>query len=151
MAKPVPTWSAVVDKEGVLHLDSIALFRRYCGTLKDKAVTVTVKKAARPKSRSQLGYLFGIVYPVIAEEIGYKEYEVEQVHDALMRELRGLLPEPNPLQLRVSLSTFSHEEVSAYIEDVRHYAVTELGIVTPDADKVEVPTERRKSPRSAAA
>ena len=135
MSKPVPVWSGVVDGEGKLRLDSTALFRRFCGSLKNQAVQLVVKKMARPKSRSQLGYLFGVVYPVIAEDLGYRDYEVEQVHDALVRKLRGLQPEPNPLELRVSLATMSHEEVSAYIEDVRHFAVTELGIVTPDADK----------------
>lgn len=148
MAKPIPTWGATIDRDGKLHMDAISLFRRYCGTLKNQAVTVTVKKLARSKSRSQLGYLFGVVYPVIADELGYREYEVEQVHDALMRELRGLQPEPNPLQLRVSLSAMPHEEVSAYIEDVRAYALDSLGIVTPDAGRVEIPEVTRK--RSAA-
>jgi hypothetical protein len=143
--KPVPIWTGTVDPDGTLRLDSIALFRRFCGSLKNKAVQVVVKVQGRSKSRSQLGYLFGVVYPVIAEEVGYKQYEVEQVHDALMRKLRGLQPEPNPLQLRVSLATMEHEEVSAYIEDVRHFALTELGIVTPDAEKVEIPKERRRA------
>jgi hypothetical protein len=151
MGKPTPLWSGAIDAEGTLHLDSIALFRRFCSSLKNQAVQVTVKKLARPKSRSQGGYLWGVLYPVIAEELGYREYEAEQVHDALMRKLRGLQPDPNPLGLRVSLATMSHEEVSAYIEDVRHFALTELGIVTPDAEKVEIPKERRKSPRTAAA
>lgn len=127
-----------------MHLDSIALFRRFCSTLKNQVVSVVVKKRTRPKSHNQLGYLFGVIYPVIADEMGYREYEVEQVHDALMRELRGLQPEPNPLGLRVSLATMSHEEVKDYIEDVRHYALTELNVVTPDAEKVEIPAERRR-------
>ncbi len=137
MAKPIPTWAAVVTAEGVLKIDTRDLFHRYVRGLKGQAVTVTVRKATRSKSRSQLGYLFSVVYPVIAESLGYRGYEVEQVHDAIMRHLRGLQPAPNPLQLRVSLATMSHEQVSEYIEDVRHWAVTEHGIVTPDAEKAE--------------
>ena len=137
MAKTVPVWSAVIDAEGRLRLDAGTLFKAFCGRMKGKRVRLTVKPEASSKSRSQLGFLFGVVYPVIADELGYRDYEVEQVHDAIMRELRGLKPEPNPLQLRHSLAEMSHEEVSAYIEDVRHWAVTEYGIVTPDANKAE--------------
>jgi hypothetical protein len=151
VSKPTPIWTGTVDRDGVMRLDSIALFRRFCSSLKNQAVQVTVKKLARRKSKGQLGYLFGIVYPVIADEMGYRDYEIEQVHDAIIRHLRGLKPEPNPLQMRVSLAEMSHEEVSAYIEDCRHWALTEYGIVTPDAEKVEIPKERRKSPRTAAA
>lgn len=135
MARPIPVWTGVVDTDGKLRLDSRGLFLGYIKRLKNQAVQLVLKKRARPKSHSQLGFLWGVVYPVIAEDLGYADYELEALHDAIIRKLRGLKPEPNPLQIRVSLAEMSHEEVSAYIEDVRHFAVTELGIVTPDADR----------------
>lgn len=137
MAKPIPVFAGVIDAEGRLRLDARGLFDRYLRTLKQRAVSVTVKVAGRATSTNQRGYLFGVLYPVIAEEIGYREYEIDAVHDACMRRLRGLKPEPNPLQLRVSLRDFDHTQTSAYIEDLRHWALTEFGIVTPDADKAE--------------
>jgi hypothetical protein len=137
MSKPVPVWAGTIDRDGVLRLDSTALFRRFCTTLKNQAVQVTVKKLSRRKSQNQLGFIWGVCYPVIADELGYRSYEVEEVHDALMRRLRGLKPEPNPLQLRVSLREMTHEEVSAYIEDLRFFAVQEWGIVIPDPEKAE--------------
>lgn len=137
MTRIVPVFSGAVDTTGKLHLDERSLFMAHLGTLKNKPVQVTVKAQTRRKSHGQLGYLFGVVYPVIADELGYREYEVGQVHDAVMRHLRGLKPEPNPLKMRVSLAEMSHEDVSAYIEDVRHFVLTEHGIVTPDAGKVE--------------
>ena len=136
MSKPIPIWHAHIA-DGKLRLEADTLFRRYIQTLKDGPVQIVIKRLVRRKSHNQLGYLFGVVYPVIADEIGYREYEVEQVHDAIMRELRGLRPEPNPLKLRVSLAEMNHEQVSEYIEDVRHWAVTEYGIITPDAAKAE--------------
>lgn len=138
MSKPIPIFTGAVDMDGKLHLDARGLFTRYIATLKNKPVQLVLKVQSRMKSRSQLGYLWGVVYPVIADEFGYRDYEIDALHDAVMRELRGLKPEPNPLKLRVSLAEMSHEEVSAYIEDVRHWAVTHHGIVTPDAEKVEV-------------
>lgn len=135
MSQPIPVWRGVVDTDGKLQIDGLDLFRRYIARLKGQGVTLTLRKATRPKSRSQLGYLWGIVYPVIAESLGYKDYEIDALHDALMQKLCGLKPDPNPLNLRVSLATMSHEEVSGYIEDVRFFALTELNIVTPDAHK----------------
>ncbi len=137
MSAPIPVWSGVVDAHGALHLTSIDLFRGWLRRLKGRPVRITVKLATRRKSSSQLGYLFGVLYPVIADELGYRHYEVEDVHDAIMRELRGLKPEPNPLKLRVSLADMSHEQVSEYIEDVRAWALDSYGIITPDADKAE--------------
>ncbi len=144
MAQPIPIWRGTVDMAGKLRLEADSLFRAYVKRLKNAPVTLVLKKAARPKSQSQLGYLFGVLYPVIADDLGYREYEIDAVHDACMRHLRGLRPDPNPLQLRVSLSEMPHDEVSAYIEDLRHWAVTEHGIITPDADKAEPAKPARK-------
>ena len=132
MSTHVPVWTGVV-KNGAVKLDAASLCRAYVRRLDGQPITMVIKKLTRKKSTSQLGYLFGAVYPVIAEELGYRQYEVEEVHDAVARELRGLKPEPNPLKLRWSLAEQDHEEVSRYIEDVRHWAVTNYGIVTPDA------------------
>lgn len=145
MAAPVPVWSGVVDGEGKLRIDSRGLFLGYLKRLANQPIVVTVKKLARPKSQNQTGYLFGVLYPVIANELGYRDYEVDEVHDAFMRKLRGLKPEPNPLQLRCSLRDMSHEQVSEYIEDLRHVAVTEFGIVTPDAEKAEARQARKRA------
>jgi hypothetical protein len=137
MSRPVPVWSGTVDPAGKLRIDARGLFLGHLKRLANKPVQVVVKVLSRPKSTNQLGYLYGVLYPVIADELGYREYESEEVHDACMRHLRGLKPEPNPLQLRESLRDKDHEYVSAYIGDLRHWALTEHGIVTPDADKAE--------------
>jgi hypothetical protein len=145
VAKPVPVFVGSVDEEGTLWLDARALFRGYLRSLKNKPVQLTVKVLQRKKSQSQLGYLWGAVYPVIAEHFGYCDYELEAMHDEIMRVLRGLKPEPNPLKIRVSLAEMSHEDVSAYITDVRHWALVEHGIVTPDADRVEFKERGKKA------
>ena len=149
MSKPVPVFTGVVTTDGVLKLDARSLFHAYVKRLANQPVQLVLKKLSRKKSTNQLGYLFGIVYPVLADELGYRGYEVEQVHDAVMRHLRGLKPEPNPLQLRVSLADMTHEEVSAYIEDVRYWALTDYGVVIPDAEKVDVPVTAQRTGKAA--
>lgn len=137
MAKPVPIFVGSVDETGKLWLEARGLFKGYLKSLKNKPVQIVVKALSRSKSRSQLGFLFGAIYPVIAEELGYTDYEIEALHDACMRELRGLQPDPNPLKLRVSLAAMTHEEVSAYISDLRFWVLDKFSIVTPDAERVE--------------
>lgn len=143
MAKPIPVWSGVVDATGKLHLDARGLFAAYVSRFKNQPVQLVLKKLARPKTHSQMGYLWGVLYPIIADELGYCDYEIDALHDACMRQLRGLKPDPNPLKLRESLREHDHAYTSDYISDLRHWAVSEYGIVTPDAGKVE--------PRKAAA
>ena len=137
MSAPTPVWQGVVTKDGTLKLDSRSLFAAYVKRLANQPVTLVLKKLSRRKSNQQLGYLWGVVYPVIADSLGYRGYETNEVHDAIVRELRGLKPDPNPLKLRWSLREQNHEATSEYISDVRHWAVTNFGIVTPDAGKAE--------------
>jgi hypothetical protein len=137
MAQPVPVWIGVVDKDGKLRLEARSLFEGYVKRLKNQPVQLVLKKLARRKSQSQLGYLFGVIYPILADHLGYMDYEIDAVHDACMRELRGLKPDPNPLQLRQSLKDMSHEEVSDYISDLRFWMLDKHGCVTPDAGKAE--------------
>jgi hypothetical protein len=144
MAKPIPKWTAVVAK-GVMTIEARDLFKGYVKRLKDGVYSLTLSPQARPKSHSQLGFLFGVIYPIAAEEFGYRDYEVESVHGACMVQLRGLRPEPNPLKLREGLSDKDHAYVSAYIEDLRHWLLTDHGIVTPDAEKVVIPERGKKA------
>jgi hypothetical protein len=90
-----------------------------------------------------LGYLWGVLYPVIGEACADTDYDASALHDALMRTLRGLKPEPNPLGLRETLGDKSHEYVSDYINDLRQWALHEYGIVTPDAGTVAIPRRGR--------
>lgn len=145
-ARIAPKWSGVVDKDGVLHLDAIGLFRAHCvKALKNHPVEVVVRKIGRPKSHSQLGYLFGVIYPLVGEEFGDTDFDVDAIHDACMRKLRGLKPDPNPLQMRETLRDKDHAYVSDYISDLRHWLLTEYSLVTPDAERVDVPEPRKKA------
>ena len=137
MSSPIPVFTGVVTPAGVLKLDARSLFAAYVKRLKNQPVTLVLKKLSRRKSTNQLGFLYGAVYPVIADSLGYRNYEIDDVHDAIVREIRGLKPEPNPLKLRWSLREQDHEATSEYISDVRHFALTNFGIVTPDANQVE--------------
>lgn len=145
MAQPIPIWSGVVSADGKLHLDARGLFASYIKKLANQPVQLVLKKLARPKSQSQLGYLWGVLYPIFAEYMGHLDYEMDAVHDACMREVLGLKEEPNPLKLRVSLKDLTHEQVSDYISDLRYWMLDKHGCVTPDAENAEPARTKRRA------
>jgi hypothetical protein len=154
-ARIAPKWSAVVKVDAEpctvcrrtnwLRVDSRELFTKYLRRLHGTAIELVIRKLARPKSQSQLGYLWGVIYPIAAEHFGYADFELDALHDGIMRQVVGLKPEPNPLQLRASLAEMSHEEVSDYISDVRFWLLTEHGCVTPDAGAVDAPVPLKRT------
>ena len=133
----MPVFHGVVTADGALKLDARALFTRYAKSLKNQPVTLTLKKATRVKSRSQLGYWWGVLIPILAEHFGYREHEYDAVHSAILERLRGLKPDPNPLHVRVSMADMTREQVSELIEDCRYWALTDHGVTTPDAGRAE--------------
>lgn len=136
-----PVFRGCVSDDGALLLDARGLFKTWLAKHAGKRVILRLEEQKPPKSHDQLGYLFGVLYPFMAREIcGYTDYEstrnevLDALHDACMRQLHRLRPDPNPLQLRESLREWDMGQVSRYIEDLRTWAVIEHGCVTPDAE-----------------
>ena len=117
---------------GRLVLDARPLFDAWLSTLEGERVTLTGAKEKRRRSLTQAAYLFGVVYPAIAEHCGYEAYEVDEVHDAVMRTLGYLRPEPNPLSLRQSLREMDSATQTDYIEQVRRWAAKSFGLDIAD-------------------
>lgn len=134
---PAPIWYAVVDDKGRLHAEAADLLRRYLLGFAGRAIQMVIRPRARVKSKGQLGYWHGVIIPILADHFGYRSWEHDAVHDAVMRHLRGEKPEPNPLHARVSMAEMTHAQVSELIEDARHWALTSHGVTIPDAEKVE--------------
>ena len=146
MSKPVPVFSGVVTTDGVVRLDARALFHRYVRTLANTPITLIVKKLTRQRTTSQNRWYWGCIVPLIAEHCGYQPYEHEALHDELVRKFLGLRPEPNPLGLRISTSDpeFTTADFAEYCDQVRIWAATDLGVVIPDPNTVEVPAAKRR-------
>lgn len=117
---------------GKLRLDARRRFDSWLATLEGQRVTLRLSKQGKHRSMTQAAYLFGVVYPAIAEHCGYEAYEVEEVHDAVMRTLGYMRPDPNPLGLRQSIRELDSAGQSAYIDQVRRWAATTFGLDIPD-------------------
>lgn len=104
---------------------------------KSKKYIVTVKEYKPARTLNQNSYLWGVVYKLIAQETGS---DSDTVHEDLKREfgyredrysiVNGCLIEDN---LR-STKTYDTLEMTNYINNIKNWAVTFLGVVIPDAN-----------------
>lgn len=120
-------------QDGLLKVDSAAEFSVALRRLNGKAVTVNVATVDRKHARTlpQNSYLWGVVYPLLAEETGY---DVEELHEACkFRFLRDRENEKDDLVRIKSTTDLTTTEFSEYVENVRRLAA-ELGVVIPDPE-----------------
>lgn len=88
-----------------------------------------------PKGRSSAAnrYLFGVVYAIIARELGYT---IEELHEALKAKFRGRPDETTGLVIARSTRVNS-DEFWRYVDEVRHWAHTFLGVYIPEPNETE--------------
>lgn len=117
---------------GKLQLKNPAKFKADLGNLKGN-VQVTVGKKERIRSLPQNAYYHGVVLKMIADEIG--ESDLWELHEALCLRFAPV-PAGNgkygkALLVRKHTSEMTTFEFEQYVEKVRLFAVSELGIVIP--------------------
>lgn len=127
--------AGVIDDEGRLQMHDLAGFRRAMQRFgRGLEVTVRVEEFRSRRSSQANRYYFGAVLREISEHTGY---EVDELHEYFKKKF-------NP----VTFSMGSDEEVIGgstrklntnqfyeYVERIRRFAETELGVSTPDPDR----------------
>ena len=99
----------------------------------DCDIRVIVERRKRNKSRKQLGYLFGVVYPEISQHTGHTITEL----DALMKHKflkQKVLWRGNELLVTNSKALLTSNELAEFITEVIREA-NDLGIEIPLPDK----------------
>ena len=135
MAKvPDRIWRGTVIKGNVV-LDDAAHYAGLARRLEGKEIELILRKLRRKRSLDQNSYLWGVVYAIFAEELGY---EVEELHLACReRFLRDRENEVAGLMKIGSTADLDTAQFTEYIEQVRRLAA-EMGCVIPDPMSVEV-------------
>lgn len=134
-----PAFGAEVAVQGgttVCLFDDVSTWRSYLRSLAGKRVRVTVVRETRGRTLPQNAWLFGVIYPLIADWSGHTP---EEIHMA-MKELHGvkrLLIMPHGQQMLATISTadYTTEEFSIYCERVRAWAAMQ-GLNIPDPGEV---------------
>lgn len=143
MSGVVPIWRGLVDGEGVLHLDvGNDRFRAHYGThFRGRRVEVLIREEGRQRSNDQNAWLWGVAYPVLAEELGYDKDEHEDLHYGLVAKWGGehydkrvgaMVPDKRSSKLTT-------KEFSEYMEWLVRFAATKCGgILIPLPNEAEV-------------
>jgi hypothetical protein len=129
VSTPVPVWRASVDEDGKLHVELRDRFLSHLKTLANMEVEVVVKRRQLQRSLDQNAWIWGVAYPVIAEELGYDKHEHDDLHYALVAKCFG-----EHFDKRVGAmvpnkrsSKLTTKEFSEYMEWLVRFAATELG------------------------
>ena len=139
---PEVRWScrAYVDERGMLLPDDPVRWRGALMRFRDKRVTVMVSREKQRRSLPQLRYLWGAVYPLLAEWSGYTK---DELHEAMKwRHLKRevVLPTGELVQTVGSTTKLSLEQMGEFVDAVLRDAA-EWGVYVPgpnDSVGVEV-------------
>ena len=114
---------------GALEIAERTRFTEYVKALPDGPMEVVVRRRQQQRSLDQNAWIWGVAYPVIAEELGYDKHEHEDLHYALVAKCFGehfdkRLGAMVPNKRSSKLTT---KEFSDYMEWLVRFAATELG------------------------
>jgi hypothetical protein len=116
---------------GKLVAPERAAFTAVVRGLADGDYVLTFAKPTR-SSRAN-AYLWGVVYAAIGEHLGYS---VEEVHDALKVQFRSREDLSTGLTIVRSTRTGS-DDFWEYVDQVRHWSHTFLGVYIPEPNERE--------------
>ena len=125
-----------VNEQGLLSLDDLDYWREALKGFSGKRVRVTLSKETKQRTNPQNSWLWGAVYPAIADWSGHS---VDEIHEA-MKALHGhktLVTLPGHAQELVPRSTrdYTTDEFSEYVERVRAWAAMQ-GLDIPDPGRL---------------
>lgn len=95
-------------------------------------VIVVVERRKRSKSRQQLGYLFGVIYPEIANHTGHSVEELDAIFKEMFLKKKVMWRGADRF-ITVSKADLTTNEMAEFITNVITEA-GELGIEVPEAD-----------------
>lgn len=121
-------------KEGVHTFDNERWYRGTIQQYDDTPTIITIERKKKSKSQEQLGYLWGVIYPLISQHTGHS---IEDLHDVFKTKYlkRKILWRGADMVTTGSTVGLSSNEMSEFISNVKLEA-NELGIEVPEPDKL---------------
>lgn len=129
-----------VDDKGMLILADPTAWRAACARHRNRQVWVTVVRQQHNRSMQANKYYWAVVVETVAAYIGETREETHALLKAYhlpsrsIETLEGKILDGVPPTTR----TLSVEQFSQYVERVKVWAATYLGLSIPDANQVEV-------------
>ena len=120
-----PIFRAIIQK-GKVVFDNVDKFNEYLIPLEDKDVDVIVRKHRKDRTHPQNRYMWGVVYKLLSETTGHT---VDEIHDSMRAMF--LMDNLGKFPIVRSSTSLSTVEMETYLENVRHWASTELNCFLP--------------------
>lgn len=106
----------------------------YLRTREGKAVNVTLSKPTQTRSGNQNRFYWGVVVDTIARETGHTVEEVHAVLKQLFLPRRFVTVGKREHELPKTTTELSTDEFTLFLEAVRAWASTDLGLTLPLAN-----------------
>lgn len=100
------------------------------------AFAISLKKSKPTRSLAQSRYYWGVVLAYLSEETGYTKDEAHQLMQRMFLKYAKDVPDKKPQMFVRSTTSLSTIEMNEYIEQIRTFAVSELGIYIPDPNEI---------------
>lgn len=99
------------------------------------AVRVELSKPVVVRSNNQNRYLWGVVYDYIATETGHTAEEIHAIMKTKFLPRKFVLLGKHETEIERSTTELSTDEFNLYLEKVRAFAASELGIRIPNPNE----------------
>ena len=133
-----PKFHAEVEKGTLIFsISEKSRYESYLGTLKGE-VEVIVKRRHEIDLRSnqQNRYLFGVIYKIISEELGYT---IEEIHELCRKRFlcKVIMVNENEVVIPRSTTELNTIEMEEYLTEIRTFAAVNLGLFIPEPNEVD--------------
>ena len=120
-------------KDGNILPDNPNYFKAQMMKLEGKRIQI--EEVRRSKTQGQLGYLFGVCYPLIAEHTGYTIEETHSLMKKLYLPRKFIMWRGREIELEPSIKPSTSKELSEFITNVINEA-GEMNINIPPPDEL---------------
>ena len=118
------------DTDGIWIAENKAAFKNYLARNANKRTVLKCKLYRKQRSNPQNAYYWGVVLPMIADELGY---DIDEIHDLMKLKFNKQVRQGTRGEMALPGSTtkLTTTEFEEYLERIRVWAITEFGIKIP--------------------
>tara|TARA_R100000329_G_C7597669_1_gene211967 strand:- start:365 stop:769 length:405 start_codon:yes stop_codon:yes gene_type:complete len=123
-------------KNGKVTYQNRELFDDHLLSYEGKTVVITVGEQRRRRSLNLNSYYWAVVVKLLSEETGYDKDEMHEVLKSMFLrtryQIKGVWVDGTK-----STTKLSNKEMGEFIEEVKRFASTTLGVYVPDPNEVD--------------
>ena len=123
-------------KNGNVTYQNKELFDDHMLSYEGKTVVITVGEQKKRRSLNLNSYYWAVVVKLLSEETGYDKDEMHEVLKSMFLrtryQIKGVWEDSTK-----STTKLTHKEMSEFIEEVKRFASTTLGVYIPDPNEVD--------------